>query len=164
MFDQQILGHLERQPLRLEAECLQHIRHLPHQTALDQLSNREVDPHRLRRIVAVLAAPHLALTARLLEHPAADFRDETRLFGDVNEIAWRHQTALWMFPTQQCFDSDDSPTVQRDNGLVVHTELIPLERSAKVGLEAKPSHGFLVHARIEDLETSASLLFRTIEG
>ena len=45
----------------------------------------------------------------------------------------------------------------------MQAKLISLQRSSEIGLESKPSYGFLVHARIEHLKARASLLFRTVQ-
>src|SRR4029079_4687891 len=86
VLDEEILRDFQRQPLGLEAECLEDLCDLAHEAALRELPHREVYPHRLRRIVAVLAPPDLALPTRLLEHPPADVADEARLLGDVDEL------------------------------------------------------------------------------
>ena len=48
----------------------------------------------------MLAPPELTLATGLLEYPAADVRDDPRLFGDVNELARRNETALGMLPPE----------------------------------------------------------------
>src|SRR5205085_5922193 len=100
VLDEDALRDLERQPLWIETKRLQHVRHLFHQVTIHELTNRQIHPHRFGRVVAVVTPPELTLAARLLQYPTAHLRDESRLFGDMNEIAGRHETALGMLPTQ----------------------------------------------------------------
>src|SRR6185437_13399271 len=117
VLDQQTLRHLQHETLRLEVERLEHLRYLAYEISLGELTHREVDPHRLRVVVFVLAAPQLTLPARLFEHPAPDIGDEPRVFGDVDEIARRHEPALRVLPPQQRFDGHDAAAVERHDWL-----------------------------------------------
>src|SRR5690242_15146338 len=163
VLDEKILRHLQRQPLRIEAKRLEHVRDLSDQAAFDELPNGKVHPHRFGCIVLMLAPPQLTLSAGLLEYPAADVRDQSRLLGDVNEFGWWNQSALGMLPAQQGLDGDDAPRIKRHDGLIVKPELISLERAPQIRLETQTSHGLFVHARVEYLESGASLLFRAVE-
>src|SRR5690242_7640058 len=79
VLDEIILGHLERQSLWIEVECLHHLRDLTHQATVDELANGQIHPHRLWCVSAVLTPPDLTLPARLLQDPATDVRNESRL-------------------------------------------------------------------------------------
>ena len=83
---------------------------------------------------------------------------------DGNEVGGWNEPALWMFPPDECLDRDEAARVQGDHGLVVEDELIALEGSAQIHLEAETFHRRGVHRGVEDLEARAAVLLRAIHG
>src|SRR6185312_6222445 len=95
--------------------------------------------------------PRAALLAGLAQHAFADGQDQARLFGQRDEASRRDQALLRMLPAQQRFEADDAARLQARLRLVVHGQLVALERAPQRVLEAEA----LVHAVVQ---------FRAIEG
>jgi len=56
-----------------------------------------------------------------------------------------------MLPADEGFEADQAVVEQRDDGLIVDAEFLPLESPPEVGLELQPRDGARVHRGVEDL-------------
>ena len=124
-----------------------------------ELASRQVDAHR-GCPAWVGKLPGGGLAAGLHEHPLAQRHDQARLLGHRDEIDRRDEAALGMLPADQRFDFDDAlfVVVQREDGLVEHPKLAPLERPVQVGLERQTLGRAVGHAQVEHLEAIAARL------
>ena len=80
--------------------------------------------------------PRLQLPARLAQNPQAERQDEARLLGDGDEIEWRHHAEDRVLPAGERFEADDRVTVERDDGLIEHLELVAIECAREIGFQS----------------------------
>jgi hypothetical protein len=106
--------------------------------------------------------PGHVLGACRAQDPAADWHNQTDLFGERDEFHGRKQAELRMNPTQQRLDSRDVSGRDIDFGLVMKLELIEFEGIAQLCFEREPlerlSSGFLG----EEAEVVLSILLGKI--
>ena len=59
---------------------------------------------------------------------------QSGLFGERDELVWRHQAALRMLPAREDLEAGKQARAQLDDGLEVGNDLVRLKRAAQVGL------------------------------
>ena len=100
--------------------------------------------------------------ADAVQHPFADFEDEVGLLGQRNELRGRNVAVPGQPPAQQRLGADDAPVAQVHLGLVVHQELVALQRAAQLALEHQPLDGGGVHLRRIEREGVAAVLLGVV--
>src|SRR6266545_5645003 len=83
------------------------------------------------------AVPLLSLTAGLLDGPLADRQDQSRVFGDANELGGTHDVLSAAVPANQRFHSGDRLGAQVELRLIVKDELVTLQRLVQRGLQCE---------------------------
>ena len=100
-----------------------------HEAIGGELHRRHVDRHRHPREGV---APQGALTAGLVQHPAAHLVDDADLLGQGDESIRRDPAERRVVPAQQCLDAGEPEVREVDHGLVVELELL-LARARRGG-------------------------------
>src|SRR6185369_17244974 len=95
-----------------------------------------------------------------LEHCLSNRQDLTSLFGDGNEILRRHDSEFRMSPAHECFEPDQSPIIERNDGLIIDEELVAFARVAQIGLHLQSTHKLAVHVASEDFVTRLAAFLR----
>ena len=101
--------------------------------------------------------PHASVAARFGEHLAADVDDEAVLLGDRDEVVRGHQPACRVLPAHERLEGHDAVLGERDDRLVLHHELVFLQRAAQIGLELEPGHRRRVHLGFVDAVAAFAL-------
>ena len=123
---------------------------------IGELTGREV--HRDREaVVGMTLLPHAGVAARLGEHLAADVDDEAVLLGDRDEVVRGHEPAGRVLPAHERLERHDAVLGERDDRLVLHDELVVLQRAAQVGLELEPGDRRRVHLGFVDAVAALAL-------
>ncbi|MNE33915.1 hypothetical protein D3C80_1276110 [compost metagenome] len=76
--------------------------------------------------------PFAQLPAGLVEHPFADADDAAVLFGQGDELVWRHHAQFRVLPAQQCLDTDHAVVAVADLWLVHQVQLVARQGFAQV--------------------------------
>src|SRR5262245_52120490 len=92
----------------------------------------------------------------------ADRHYEASLFGHSNEMLGHNQALVRMAPPYQSLESAHAAGRQMNNGLVEHTEFLPVDRPPQIGFELKEIYGARMHSFIEDYISGFSKRFRLI--
>jgi hypothetical protein len=79
--------------------------------------------------------PRAQVMADPPQHPLADRNDESRLFGQADEIAGRDQPSGRMVPPDQCLQRDDLLPVAVEDRLIMNHQLFALHRVMQTLLE-----------------------------
>ena len=108
--------------------------------------------------------PRPGLKAGFAQHPASDRAYEPALFRDVDELRRRHQPARRMGPADQRFGAGDRSGPEVDLGLIVQSELAPLQGAPQALLDRLPLDGPHVHLRLEELVALAAVLLGLVHG
>ena len=133
VFNQRVLGQLQLQAGGVALRGCHRMVVLPRDEAAPQLPSRDVDRDvQLRQATAL---PVGQLHRRLLQHPTAEFHDQARALGHVDEVAGHQQAALGVLPAQQGFCSQDAARAQLHNGLVGQPHLAFTQGAAQLGFE-----------------------------
>ncbi len=122
-----------------------------------KLACRQVDAHDERAQRRVLVAPLADLRARLLEHPLPDRYDQSRLFGERDEVDGRDKPSPRMLPARQRLDATDTAVGQRNDRLVVHAQLALAQRAAQLDLGLESLAGAGVHRAVKDFEATLTV-------
>src|SRR6185369_15705008 len=113
---------------RRNAVLAEHRAETKDEARLAKLLEREIERdaagrrHGLLQIAIVLA--------HAVQHPLAHFEDEVGFFGERNELRRRNVAVPRQAPAQQRLGADDASVAQVDLRLVMHEELVALERAA----------------------------------
>jgi hypothetical protein len=75
-------------------------------------------------------APRGELADRAVEHPRTDGSDEPGVLGDRYEVERSHRAEDRVMPTDERLETANRLVRQLDQGLVVHLELVALDRAA----------------------------------
>src|SRR5690242_190658 len=97
----------------IRARLLQHFLELGDKARLIEMTAEQA--HADRRLGQVFGFPILKLKAGLLETPRIDRPRDASLFGDIDELAVRHDAALRMIPAKLSLEFDHSPGFERDD-------------------------------------------------
>ena len=76
------------------------------------------------------------LLASFIQDPDGDRLDQPRLLGDRDELVRRDHPELAVMPSQQRLESDEMSVLKIDDRLVVHRQLVAVDRTTQVHLEA----------------------------
>ena len=115
-------------------------------------SRAETLTHIRRSPAAPARRPSGDLAARLAKDPAADRQDRAVLFGDLDEVARRHEAALRVLPAHEGLDAREPAGLEVDDRLVAEVQLVELDGLLELHRELVAVADGLVHARVEDLE------------
>ena len=157
---QHALGDLEPECVGFEAGIAQDGLDLTHEVRVVQLAGREVhrDVEVARRRIGCAPAGRLGASGR--EHLDAEREDEVGLFGDANELVGRDRTELGMREPGERLDAEDARRGDGDDRLVVHVDLVVLERGAQPELDLAATFGLHAEVGVEDLDLGATELLR----
>ena len=163
ILDEDRLGELELQPLRLQARLGQRLRHALDEVRLLELQRRHIDRH--QQPVA-LVTPQRGLLHRLVQHPRAQRHDEAAAFGHWNELGRRHIAQLGVTPADQRLGTHDLAAVQVDLRLVVEPETPSGQRLAHgvVELHAAAQLGARIAAPLMKAESGAAVVLGFVHG
>ena len=120
----------------------------------------DVDAELPGRRVALL--PLAGLLGGHAQHAEVDGQDQAGLLRQRQEVVRRDQALLRMLPPDQGFEADQAVVEQRDDGLVVDLELLPLDRLPQVRLELEAGDRARVHRGVEDLVAVLAPLLRAV--
>src|SRR4029077_8435093 len=94
--------------------------------------------------------PGADLPAGFLEHPLADGNHETNIFCSLKELEWRNQTLAGMVPADERLETNDTATVEADDGLIEKLELMVVEGSVKIAFQLQAVDStFVGHGVVE---------------
>src|SRR5471032_902831 len=159
---QHALGQFQLEPVRVRARSTDDVQYLGHEIGLAELLRTDIDcdcqvAHVRPR------GPQRQLDTRGFQHPVTQRQDHPGLFSEVNEIGWRHHTALGMLPTHERFGADNPVAVEHLR-LVMQQELIALYGLSQTRLELCPFHYHGLHVRIEETQRVAPHFLRLVHG
>ena len=117
-----------------------------------------------RRILRELFLPLANLAASLFQDPLADGNNQAGLFGDIDELVRRDESAFRVMPAYQSFKATDGSRLKSDNRLVMKDKLFALDGTAQVCLHLQKIHGEGVHGLVEDLVTRFAQHLRAIHS
>src|ERR1700688_1602650 len=89
--------------------------------------------------------PYAELPARFVEHPTADFDNQSAIFRDGHELRRRDESLIRVLPAYQRLDACDLTSEEIHFGLIMQQKLISLERVAQAGFEGLPLYSPGVH-------------------
>src|SRR6478672_803255 len=124
--DQNALGELQTQIASLQAADLERATDGLGQPSF-QLTARQVDAYSNARQPLVLPGPVLQTGA--LQNPLSHGNDQPILLCNRDELGWKEQPELGVLPAQQGLRRDDGIGIGINDRLIVHLELVALERS-----------------------------------
>src|SRR5918995_6687479 len=128
----QVLGDLERQPLRRAATPLQRAADLLGEVEVEQVRRPQVDGH------PELRPERRHLFQRAVEDEGGQRAREPALFGERQEMSRREQPARRVLPAHERLHAPDRPPGQRRLRLVVQHELPRVDRAAQLADEREP--------------------------
>src|SRR6185369_2979823 len=102
------------------------------------------------------------LVASIPQYAQTDRQDQSGLFCKWNKVVRRNDPAFRMLPAHERFEAMQLATRERDDGLVINTQLVLFERTPQVALEAQERDGACVHRGIKDLAARFATIFRPI--
>ena len=120
-----------------------------------QLARRRVDRDPRRQ---VQRGPLRRLTARLLDHPGADARDQAGLLGVRDELVGRHEPLLGIVPAHQRLDPEQRARAEVVDGLVVEPELVLGQRAPQPRGERQAAVAVAGVLRVEGIRVAAGAL------
>src|SRR5262249_2257822 len=135
----------------------QRANHSIHDIGFCELNRRKVD-----RDLDTVRHPH-RIVARLCQNPLAQLNDQTRFLGQGNEISRRDNALSRMVPSQQSFDSFDTPRFVFHNRLIKELKLVMPNGLAKVVLQYIAAVSFYFELLTIDAEAVPSIIFCFIE-
>ena len=109
-----------------------------------------------------LLVPASELAAGLVEHPCANRHDQAGVLGHRDELGREHESADRVIPAQQRFEPGEPGLRQGDDRLVVHLQLVPFERAAKILFQPQSFLRRGEHRRVEDLTSGLAQLLRPV--
>ncbi len=116
------------------------------------------------QVLAGLDPPRRSLRAGVGEHTLPEPPDETRLFGDGNELRGPELAALGMLPAHEGLEARQPAAPRLHDRLVEHAELAPIERPFELTLRAQAAFGQDTHLRLEDQDSVTARPFGGTEG
>ena len=125
---------LENKRLRRQVVTLEQGFHRVQRQAAKHLGAGQID--RQGDFQAHLA-PAFESPAGLFEYPGANFTDQPRLFGQWNELAWRHHAAPRMKPAQQRLGPHQTAGRNFQDRLKMQRQLSPFQSLAQVDFQQK---------------------------
>ncbi len=159
-----ILGDIQAQALRRQPALIEDRPNaLRHARLHEQLAGN-VDADVERRVGGKAFLPAAHLPARLAQRPPLDGHDDVLLLREGQKAVRAHQALLGVIPAKQPFQTHDAPAVERNDGLVMHEELLALHRPAQLGLEPHRPHLVLVESVVEDLVTGLARRLGPVHG
>src|SRR6185437_13752759 len=114
----------------------QHLVKVSEQVGVQELPRRKIDRHRNGGKAFTL--PGHVLDARAPENPSANRNDESRLFGERNELRGRKIAKLRVRPSQQSLNAADLAGRNLELGLIVQCELIEFNCVTQVRFQLQP--------------------------
>src|SRR6266508_4814399 len=129
----------------MEAALFERLSHVVDDRLRLELLDREVDADRQRWRPWELLVQEGALTAGLLQDPAADGDDLPSLLSERDEVEGRNRAARRVHPPEQRLHAVIGLQVETNDGLIVDLELVQLERALQFRLELEPLDHPLVH-------------------
>ena len=96
------------------------------------------------------------------QHPLVDRSDQTRLFGQRNENARGHGSALWMVPAHQRLESEDG-AVSRGLRLEMEFQFVSLDRHCEVAMQQAAVSDLVIHGGFEESDRSAAFRLGAIQ-
>jgi hypothetical protein len=108
--------------------------------------------------------PAPGLSARLLEHPRADRRDEPGLLRQRDELVRRDLALVGMDPAHQRLGPRHPSVGHCDDRLVVHGQLATVDSAPQRGLRLVADTGPHPQLLVEHLDPSAAALLGSVHG
>src|SRR3954469_19712271 len=162
VLEEDALGDLEAEAAGLEAAARERPLHLAEELGPGELAARHVDGDAEVGGVREALAPGGDLGGRLLEHPAAERRDEAGLLGQADELGRADDAVAGTVPADERLDADQALVGDVEDRLVVDAELLALDGAAQVALGAQPDERVVAHLLVEELVAPASALLRLV--
>ena len=119
-------GDLQLERLRIDLRLLDRRLDVVDQRELAELARGQI--HGDAKIGESHVPKRSRLQQRRSQNPIADEHDESAVLRDGEKTSRRHQAALGMPPSQQCFHTDDAHRADVDLRLIIDLELVPLHR------------------------------------
>ena len=119
------------------------------------LAAGDVDAAEQRLVEREIGLPALEFGGGRFDGVAAERRDQAGLFGEGDELARRKQAALGMAPAHQGFETRDRAVFEAHDGLIVHLDLVAIERGAQIGVHEQTVGRTRLHLRLIDFEAAA---------
>ena len=104
------------------------------------------------------------MQAGRFKDPGAERENQSGIFGNAYEHVRLDESAEWVLPAYQCFDSDHSAGRHIDLRLIVQQELFPIDGRPEIALHQMLFLGYGVHLLLEKLIVVASFGFGVVHG
>ena len=145
------LGDLEDERRRGEPAVCERVLDVANDRLRLQLLGGEVDADRERVRPREPSVKDRSLPAGFAQHPGADRNDQTGFLGQRDEVERRDEPALRVVPAEEGLDAVVRILpVEAHDRLVVHLELLELDRLLKLRLQLQPLDDPFVHRRLEE--------------
>src|SRR5580700_1132473 len=162
MIHQHAFGEFEFQEAGWQASFREYGADRSEKVFVAELHGGNVDGDGHSRKSGVL--PSASLRAGLAHHPAANGKNEARIFGDGNELGGEEKTFILLTPAYQGFDTGDLPGFEIHLWLIVQDEFVELYGAAQPSFERLAVDGFEIHFRLEKLEIVSSFFLGVVHG
>ena len=146
------LGDLQDEERGVEAGVLEDGGDVVAQQRVGKLGRREVHGELEPGAAGVDPLPVAHLTARDREHRPADARHQARLVRDADEAFGLRQRMAGPVPAGQRLDRHELLRFEIDDRLVVHLDLVPLDRLLESDHELVPRPDTVEHPPVEARE------------
>ena len=147
LIEQQALGQLQLEPVRVGARDAQQRQQLVGELGLAKLPGADIHGHR-QPLGGRLAAPRDQLPAGGFQYPVADRKNQAGVFGQWNELGWRNHTPHRVLPADQGLYARHFSCFVHHR-LVIKQELLPRQTLAQIRLQTGPGGRRRLHDRVE---------------
>ena len=147
------LGEFEGEVLGCERGLFERVAHVLDEVGIEELLGGDVDADRDAGHPGCV--PKGSLTACFAKDVPSDGQDEPGLFGERDEIVGFDLPFGGVVPAHESFEGFDVARVEFDERLIVHGELVVLERPAEVSVELVTFEELSLHVPGEGLVSVA---------
>ena len=134
--DHHLFAKLETQGRGIETGLRENGPGPAHHVGLHEESVRDVDRDPEGRILGESPVPLDELPAGVLDRPPPDGVRQTRFLGDGKKLPGLEQAPFGVIPPHQSLESDHPAAIEGHDGLVVHDELVTIDRMAQARFPA----------------------------
>ena len=162
--DEGTLGDLDDEARRRDSGFRQRLADVVHQVQTLEFHRREVHAH--FEVVGKQRFP-LPLRYRFQrrpQHPAAEFQNDARLFGNRDEVVRHNEPAGGVLPADERLHSGHPAGGKVHYGLVVQEQLVASDSLPQFGSHVPAQLAGVQHDRLEDLVLAPPGLFCRVHG
>lgn len=149
---------------RIESTLLQSGADILNETRMSELFAGDIDRNGEARKGGKSSVPGMELAAGVAENPVTERDDESRVFGDIDELVGRNETEAGRLPADERFKAGDAAGGQIKDGLVQETEGVLAEGGTQFLFELEALLGALMQEFVEDFTTGAAEVLGAAHG